>query len=91
MIAGLDDALAASGSNLDALLQFLDQVPSDQKAGADFVVAHMPAQDLQRVPAQLLLDNHAVAYRARAEAKWGQSYSDDIFFNDVLPYFVVSA
>ncbi len=55
-----------------------------------FVIANMPAQDLQALSAEFLLENLSLAYKAMAEAPWAKSISPELFLNDVLPYASVT-
>lgn len=83
-------ALQRAGGNSTELQAALDTVPESQRQGLDFLVAHMPAHDLQELSADFLLEHVALAYRAMDEAPWKESVSQEIFLNCVLPYAVVS-
>ena len=60
--------------------------PEDQRKGMAFLVANMPDRDLKSLRADFLLENTALAYKARAEAAWGRQIPDELFLNNVLAY-----
>lgn len=82
----LTSQLELAGDNRGQLEQALRDCPSEQQAALQFLIQHMPPRDLQNLTAAFLLEHVAIAYEARAAAKWGSSIPDDIFFNEVLPY-----
>lgn len=82
----VQEALVRSADNRGELQQALDQVPENQRTGLHFLLENMPERDLRSLSAKFLLDHLAVAYDARAKAKWGAKLSDEIFFEQVLPY-----
>ena len=83
-------ALTAAQTNRDEILRTLRQVPADQRAGAEFLVTNMPAVDVRSLSAKFLLENLALAYRARNETPWGRAIPEDVFLNDVLPYALLN-
>ncbi len=87
--ADLGDVLAVAGENKAEIEKALKEVPDDQRKGMNFLVEHMPAEDLKTLKAEFLLENVALAYKARAEFPWAKEVPEEIFFNDVLPYAVL--
>lgn len=79
-------ALAESGENRGELEKALANVPNDERAGLHFLLEHMPISDLTSLKAEFLLENLALAYKARREAAWGKDLPEEVFLNDVLPY-----
>ena len=79
---------ARAGDNAAEIERALQEVPAEQRAAMEFLVRGMPARDLQSLTAAYLLENVRLAHEARAEANW--TISDELFFNDVLPYAVAS-
>ena len=61
-------ALKRAGSNRPQIQTALDKASSDQKLGMEFLVAHMPDDDLQNLSADYLLKNLELAYRAWDES-----------------------
>ena len=82
----LENALAAAGANRAQIALALQKVPSNQRAGMEFLVANAPAIDLQTLSAQFLLDHVAQSYAAFNAAPWKSQVPQEIFFNDILPY-----
>lgn len=79
-------ALKRSGKNRGELEKALHGVAVPQRAGMAFLIANMPERDLRSLGAEFLLENVSLAYKVRAEVKWGKAIPEDIFLNDVLAY-----
>ena len=84
--ADVEDALARAGGNRAELEKALNGVPADQRKGMAFLVANMPDGDLRSLKADFLLENVALAYKARKEVPWGAKIPEDVFLNNVLAY-----
>ncbi len=84
--AAIRAQLELAGENRGELEAALERAPAEQQAAMRFLIRYMPERDLKSLPADFLLDNVAYAYQARAQAPWGDSIPEEIFFNDVLPY-----
>ena len=82
----IDDRLELAGKNRPELEQALEAAPKDQRAAVEFLVLNMGRKDLQTLSADFILDNVRVAYEARKAAPWANQVSDELFFNDILPY-----
>ena len=79
-------ALDKSGQNRMELETALTSCPAGQKEGMAFLIAYMPERDLEVLSSGFLLENVAIAYRARETFAWARELPDSLFFNDVLPY-----
>lgn len=79
-------AMKRAGSNRSQIQIALDNAPAVQKAGMEFLVAHMPDEDLQNLSADYLLKNLELAYQAWDEAPWKNDVPESLFLNNVLPY-----
>lgn len=79
-------ALEKAGDNAGELQKAIDTVDAAQRDGLVFLIEHMPERDLKSLSAGYLLENVDFAYKARAAVPWGKQLSDELFFNDVLPY-----
>jgi transglutaminase-like putative cysteine protease len=84
--ATVESRLNASGENRPEIQRFLDDVPEARRQGAAFLVTHMPERDLTNLRADFLRDNLTLAYDAWEAAPWRAQVSQELFFNDVLPY-----
>jgi predicted esterase len=82
----VERALKAAGANRGELEKALAGAPDDQRKGMAFLVANMPDRDLKSLRADFLLENTALAYKARAEAAWGRQIPEELFLNNVLAY-----
>ena len=81
--------LQQAGRNEAELMKALTEAPSEQRDAVKFLIANLLPADLRTVSAQLLLDNVRLAYEAKSKLKWGDQIPEEIFFNDVLPYYNV--
>ncbi len=79
-------ALAIADRNAGELLKAIAAVPAEHREALAFLLVHMPSDDLQSLKSDFLLENIDYAYCARRSAAWGSDLSDELFFNDVLPY-----
>jgi hypothetical protein len=86
----LELALSRAGANRPEIERALLDAPKSQRDGIAFLVRYMPEQDLRSLPAERILEEADLAYRAWNEAPWGPRISRELFLNDVLPYSVVS-
>jgi len=79
--------LGEAGDNRGELERALAAAPdADERYGLEFLIAHMPAGDLQSLQAEYLLTNSRLAWKARRELPWGRGIPEPIFLNNVLPY-----
>ena len=79
-----------AGENRAEIQRALAEVPSDQVAGMEWLITHMPEQDLKTLSADFLLTNCDLAYEAWRNAPWATQISEDIFFDTILPYASVN-
>lgn len=79
-------ALEVAGANRPQIERALERVTEAQRPGMEFLVAHMPEEDLLLLSADYLLDNCAFAYGVMGEVKWGADVPEEVFLNYVLPY-----
>lgn len=79
-------ALSEAGGNGMELVTAIRNAPPAQREGLAFLLANMPARDLESLGAGFLLENVALAYAVRAETPWGRTLPEAVFLNDVLPY-----
>ncbi len=84
--ATVEQALRRAGANRPALVKALESAPRDQRKGMAFLIANMPDGDLRTLRAEFLLENVALAYKARKQVHWGARIPEEVFLNDVLPY-----
>ena len=82
----LESALHTAGENRAQIALALERVPATQRKGMEFLVANMPAPDLQTLSAPFLLDHVARVYAAFNATPWKNRVPQAVFLNDVLPY-----
>jgi poly(3-hydroxybutyrate) depolymerase len=76
--------LQNAGENRSEILKALESCPDSQRASMEFLVEHMPEQDLRSLSADFLLENVRLAHEAKETSPW--EIPDELFLNDVLPY-----
>ena len=79
---------ALAGSNFSEIVKFRDHGALGEQAW-EFLSAGMPESDLKSLSADLLIENFDYAMRARSEFAWSEGISEEMFFNDVLPYAIL--
>ena len=82
----LDQALEIAGENRLEIKKAIKAVPDDQLEGMEWLITHMPDEDLKSLSAGFLISNCELAYQVRRSTKWGQKISDELFYSYVLPY-----
>ena len=83
-------ALRKAGDNRDELRIALQDASHDEKPAMAFLIGYMPERDLKSLSAEFLIENVDKAFEARDKFKWCAALPDSIFYNDVLPYAVLS-
>ncbi len=90
LIGPFDPQFEAAGENRSEIQRALADVPHDQIAGMEWLVAHMPKEDLKTLSAEFLLINCDLAYEAWQNAPWAAQISEEMFFDTILPYASVN-
>jgi hypothetical protein len=88
--AGLSKAFEIAGENRAELEKALDAVPAEQRASMEWLIAHMPAQDLQSLDAAFLTQHVRGAHDAWKSAPWTAMVDEETFRDAILPYASVS-
>ena len=83
-------ALDTAGANRAEIERALAEVPGEQRASMEWLVAHMPAADLAKLDAAFLLAHVDGAYRAWKSAPWSAQVDEETFRDAILPYASVS-
>ena len=83
----LNAAYKLAGENRVELESAMNAVSEEHRKGLRFLIENMLERDLKKLDAKFLIENVAYAYKARKEMPWGKSIPEEIFLNDVLPYF----
>ena len=81
--------LKLAESNAAEIERALLETPDKYRSALSFLIENLNPKDLQSVTSELLLKNVKLAFEARAKMPWGQDIPEDIFLNDVLPYYNV--
>ena len=78
--------LELAGDNRLEIEQAIREVPEGQKAGMQWLLTHMPEEDLKMLSGEFLLNNCDLAYEAWENAPWKEQISEEVFFDCILPY-----
>jgi len=85
-----EEQAQAAGDNAAEIQGFLEASAKDHGATGEkaalFLVEGMPSADLKALKKDFLLENLALAMKARQEFPWAKKVPEEIFLNDVLPY-----
>ena len=82
----VEDRLAAAGTNRTEISQALAEVADARREGMAFLMENMPEADLRSLTAAFLLENLNLAYDEWEKSPWRARVTQEMFFNDVLPY-----
>ena len=82
-------ALSRAGTNRAQIAKALDSVQGEELDGMEFLIAHMPPEDLASLSSAFLVENVALAYEAKRVAPWGREVPENIFLDALLPYSVI--
>ncbi len=83
-------ALSQAGTNRQELATALEKTPAAQREEIQFLIENASVQDLQKLSADFLSQNVALADDAFQSAPWKNQVPREIFLNDVLPYACVN-
>ena len=86
----LSKAFEAAGANRAELEKAIESVPSEQRASMEWLIAHMPVQDLRALDAAFLAEHVRGAHEAWKSAPWSALVDEDVFRDAILPYASVS-
>lgn len=73
----------------DALKELMERTPVSSRRDMAYLLINMPAGDRDTMNLALLSENVEYAALVREKYAWTQALPDDVYLNDVLPYFVV--
>lgn len=82
----VEQRLERAGTNRWELSRAFRDCAPERREGLSFLVLNMPEADLQSLSAPFLLENLNLAYAAWEQSPWRAQISQELFFNDVLPY-----
>jgi len=82
--------LELAGTNRAAIGTALREASAVRRPGMVFLLENMPLADLQSLTADFLLENLNLAYEGWEKSPWHDSVTEEVFFNDVLPYACMS-
>jgi predicted esterase len=79
-----------AGENRSTIAKALREAPAARRPGMVFLLENMPLADLRSLTADFLLENLNLAYEGWEKSPWHDSVTEEMFFNDVLPYACMS-
>ena len=84
--ADFQKQLELAGANRVEIEQAIREVPESQQEGMEWLIKHMPEEDLQTLTGEFLLENCDLAYTAWELSPWKEQITKEIFFDSILPY-----
>ena len=88
--APFDTQLDYAGSNQGEIKFAIVNVPDDQTRGMEWLITHMPKEDLKVLTGEFLLSNCNLAYEAWRSTPWSDEITEEVFFDAILPYASVN-
>ncbi|HJO26584.1 MAG TPA: transglutaminase-like domain-containing protein [Planctomycetota bacterium] len=88
LAARVQESLERAGRNRSEVQAYLNAWDGAGKNAAEFLVANMPTVDLVSLTSEDLVENQALAMRARNELSWGRDVPENVFLHYVLPHRV---
>ena len=83
---GLGDRYKIAGKNKREIKRAIKSIPKEYTDGMEWLVLHMPDNDLKTLSSNFLIENVINAYESLNEAPWKEDIPQHIFFNYILPY-----
>lgn len=84
----LENVIAAS-ERAEALRSLMAETPEAEREAMAYLLINMPDFDREAMDLALLKENVKYATIARAKYSWAEALPEDVYLNDVLPYYVV--
>ena len=78
-----------TSSRPEALHQLLAQCDETHREALEYLITYMPDADRDTMSLDLLKENVEYALMAYNKYPWTQALPKEIFYSDVLPYYVV--
>ena len=82
----LEREFSIAGNNRSEIERAIREVPDHQYLGMEWLITHMPKEDLKTLSSDFLLSNCQLAYESQENSPWNESIPQDIFFDSILPY-----
>ena len=83
------DAVIASSPRSEALESLMQECDPNHCRDMAYLLVNMPEGDRDTMSLELLKENVDYAVRVREQYAWAKALPEDVYLNDVLPYFVV--
>lgn len=84
----LEEAISTS-ARPEALKQLLDESDKEHREALGYLITYMPKADRDTMALNLLKENVEYALIAYDKYPWTQALPKEVFYTDVLPYYVV--
>lgn len=81
-----DPGVASPSTTPDRWASAMESIHADYRPGFEFLLEHMPPDDRKNLSVELVVENVEYAYKAWQAAPWHDAVSEEIFFNEILPY-----
>lgn len=78
-----------NSSRGEELRAFVASMPADEQHDAAYLIINMPEHDREAIDVELLRENITYANIARDKYEWAKALPEEVYLQDVLPYYVV--
>ena len=83
---GLRERYKIAGKNKREIKKALKSIPTKYSDGMEWLLLHMPKEDLKTLSSEFLINNVTLAYESLNKTSWKDKIPQNIFFNYILPY-----
>ena len=84
--SSLQKQLNKSGKRKILKKEIVDNVSLEERSAMEWLINHMPEDDLQNLSSDYLNINFEYAFKTKKHFVWAKNIPDEIFLNYVLPY-----
>ncbi len=83
------EAAISTSTRPEALKQLLKESDKQHREALEYLITYMPEADRDTMSLDLLKENVEYAFIAYEKYPWTQALPKEVFYSDVLPYYVV--
>ena len=83
------EAAISTSTRPEALKQLLKESDKPHREALEYLITYMPEADRDTMSLSLLKENVEYALIAHDRYPWAQALPQEVFYSDVLPYYVV--
>jgi len=81
----LEKWLSLAGNNRSEIEQAITEIPDEQYRGMEWLITHMPDEDIKTLSAEFLINNCSLAYEAWKNSPWVSGFQKTYFLTRFYP------